>query len=61
VKRYYHYTNEQIISRNKFSFKIYYDNMLFLDMISYYFIPALSLRLALRLLCQHINNSKELN
>ena len=60
VKLYYQHINEQMISRNTLSCNNYYDKM-FLDVISYYFIPALSLRLALGLLSHHINNRKEPN
>jgi hypothetical protein len=60
VEPHYQHIHEQRIFRIIFFFFYYYYYyiMLFLDVISCHFIPVLSLRLALRLLCQHINLSK---
>jgi hypothetical protein len=61
VKLYYQRINKQIISRKHFPSTSIMKKVLFLDVISYYFIPVPSLRLALRLLSHHINNRKEPN
>jgi hypothetical protein len=55
VELHYQYLHEQRIFRITVFYNNYCYIMLFLDVISCHFIPVLSLRPALWLLCQHIN------